>query len=266
MQIDISDTGTGPALLFLPGSYSTKDAWKGVQAALQGTYRLISISLPGYGTTPEVRPETVSNMHLMQEFVADVIGQIGVPVHLLGHSFGGLTTLASTLSKSVSPLSIITFEGNPIYSKPIHGRFAWKDQMLEVGQLFEEAYARGDENAAALIIDYWGGQGFFNSMPDAVRSFCRSTTYTNILDWRAAAGFTPSVAEFASVTVQASLVRGELANDAIIEITGLLSQMMPNSTPLVVDGAGHFLISTHPKQCARIIDDHMATYNSGKEH
>lgn len=266
VQIDIADTGSGPALVFLPGSYSTKEAWRGVQAALQGNYRLISTSLPGYGATAETRPAMVSDMNLMQNFVAQIAEQIGEPFHLIGHSFGGLTTLASTLNKSVEPLSVITFEGNPIYSMPEKGTFVWKAEMLEVGEQFEEAYLRGDKDAAALIIDYWGGRGFFASMPEVVREFCRSTTYTNILDWRAAAGFTPQISDFSSIEVPATLVRGELANDAIVEITSLLSQFMPRAKLQIVESAGHFLISTHPKQCAAIIDDHLLQYYGGKEH
>ncbi|MEP1208273.1 MAG: alpha/beta hydrolase [Rhizobiaceae bacterium] len=259
----MSDTGSGPALLFLPGSYSTKEAWKGVQAALQGSYRVISTSLPGYGATPEIRSDLVADMALMQEFVAHVVGRIGEPVHLIGHSFGGLTALASTLSGAVEPLSVITFEGNPIYSLPQQGEFVWKHQVLEVGEKFEQAYERGDADAAALIIDYWGHEGFFAAMPETVRNFCRATTYTNVLDWRAAAGFTPRVSEFSSIDVPSSLVRGELANDAIVEITGLLSQIMPSATQHIVPSAGHFLISTHAEQCAAIIDDHMAGFYSG---
>ena len=260
MQIDLADTGSGPVLLFLPGSYSTKEAWKGVQAALKGAYRVITVSLPGYGDTPEIRPDLVVDMSLMQEFVAEVVDGIGEPVHLIGHSFGGLTTLASTLNRAVVPLSVITFEGNPIYSLPPRGEFEWKQRMLDVGEKFEQAYARGEKDAAALIIDYWGHEGFFAAMPETVRNFCRATTYTNILDWRAAAGFTPRVTEFSSIDVPSSLVRGELANEAIVEITGLLSRIMPSATQHIVDGAGHFLISTHPKQCAAIIDEHMAGF------
>ena len=194
-----------------------------------------------------------------------VIDEVGEPVHLIGHSFGGLVTLAKALTKAPPPLSIITFEGNPVYSRPDQGRFDWKDHLLDVGQQFEQAYASGDPDAAALIIDYWGGHGFFQSMPDKVRDFCRSTAYTNILDWRAASGFTPKMSEFSSLNIPASLVRGELANAAIVEITGLLEQAIPDAKMHVVDGAGHFLISTHPQQCAAIIDQHMHHFFGGQQ-
>ncbi len=265
LEVDISDTGTGPALLFLPGSFSTKEAWGRVLAALDGQYRLISVSLPGYGKTPEIRPDAVTDMKMMQNFVARIVQQIGEPVHLVGHSYGGLNTFAATLSGAVAPLSLITFEANPIYSLPDAGSFEWLDRAVSLVQRFERAYASGDTDAAALIIDFWGTPGFFESMPEVVRDYCRHTTYTNVLDWRTAAGFTPKIADYASINIPASLVRGDLANQAIVEITALLSQVMPQASQQVVPGAGHFLISTHPEQCAKIIDRHMISFYHGAQ-
>ncbi len=73
MTFDFTETGTGPALLFLPGSYSNYAAWKGVQSALEGSYRLISTSLPGYGGSSEVRPDDINDMSHMAYFVARVV-------------------------------------------------------------------------------------------------------------------------------------------------------------------------------------------------
>lgn len=42
MKIDFDDPGIGPALLFPPDSYSTGVAWRAVQKALGGSYRMIS--------------------------------------------------------------------------------------------------------------------------------------------------------------------------------------------------------------------------------
>ncbi len=265
LEVELADSGTGPALLFLPGSFSTKEAWSAVHAALKGQYRLISVSLPGYGKTPEIRPDTVSDMNTMQKFVAGIVEQIGEPVHLIGHSYGGLNTFASTLKGAVTPLSLVTFEANPIFSLPDVGRFEWHDCVVSLVQRFEKAYASGDADAAALIIDFWGTPGFFASMPEVVRNYCRATTYTNVLDWRTAVGFTPSINDYASIDIPASLVRGELANQAIVEITEELSRVMPRANMHVVEGAGHFLISTHSKQCAEIIDHHVSSYYHGKE-
>ncbi len=47
MTFEFEERGEGPALLFIPGSYSNGAAWRGIQKALQGSYRMITTSLPG---------------------------------------------------------------------------------------------------------------------------------------------------------------------------------------------------------------------------
>jgi hypothetical protein len=54
-SIDYVESGTGPAVLFLPGSYSTTAAWRQVQRHLSPGYRLVAASLSGYGGTTDTR-------------------------------------------------------------------------------------------------------------------------------------------------------------------------------------------------------------------
>jgi len=196
----------------------------------------------------------------MSRFLADIIDHIGEPVHLIGHSYGGLVAYAATLGGTVKPLSLITFEGNPIYSRYQKSQFPWLEGTLDMARRFEQAYASGDPDAPAIIIDFWGKKDDFNAMPERFRDYCRSTVYTNILDWRTAAGFRPYFSQFGTIDVPCSIVRGEYANQAIVDLSNAISQEIPDNQLLVVDGASHFLISTHPRDCAKIIDDHMTSY------
>jgi pimeloyl-ACP methyl ester carboxylesterase len=257
MTFDFIETGTGPAILFLPGSYSTHAAWRGLQRALTGSYRLISTSLPEYGGTGEVRDASVGDVELMTDFVAGVADRAAEPVHLVGHSWGGLVAFASALSGKVRPLSLVTFEGNPLYARRGGQPFPWIDDVRRTTDRFETAHAAGDPDAAAIIIDYYAQPGSFDAMPEAFRDYCRAKASTNLLDWRAAAGFTPEVADFAALDIPCTIVRGADANRAVADVTDAISQAIPGSTSRVVDGAGHFLISTHPEACAALVDAHM---------
>lgn len=260
MKFDFEDNGTGPVLLFIPGSYSTCSAWKGVQRALKGTYRTISVSLPGYGGSDEIRGGAVADMSLMSEFLVRVVNRTGDDVHLVGHSFGGLTAFAAVLGRKVSPLSLITFEGNPVFSRRDEGKFSWEADIVGMKDRFEAAFAAGDPDAAGLIIDFWSQPGVFQAMPEPVRNYCRSTAFTNVLDWRSASGFTPLISEYAAIGVPCTIVRGEHAIQPMIDISDGIARQIPNAGLRVVPGAGHFLISTHSQSCAAIIDDHMAHY------
>jgi pimeloyl-ACP methyl ester carboxylesterase len=258
MDFDFTDDGVGPTLLFLPGSYSVQSAWKGVTKALNGRYRVITTSLPGYGGSKEVRPDDVADMAEMERFVVKVIAHAGAPVHLIGHSYGGLNAFAATISRQAQPLSLITFEGNPIYTRNRDGEPNWRSDMLATNRRFENAVKAGDPDAAAIIIDYWGGLGVFVSLPSHVQEFCRAAAPVNVLDWRSASGFQPFFEDYAAIDVPVTIVRGALANQAMVDISARIAKYIPKGKLEVVDGAGHFLISTHPAECAAIIDRHMA--------
>jgi pimeloyl-ACP methyl ester carboxylesterase len=193
-------------------------------------------------------------------FLADVFARIDQPVHLIAHSWGGLAALAATLRAAISPRSLITFEGNPMYVRPPEGDFPWLPDMLDMARSFEAAHAAGDPDAPAVIIDYWSKPGFFAAMPEPVQDYCRATVASNILDWRAAASFTPALADFATLDMPCTLVRGEHANPALAEVTDRLAQVIPGCRAKRVTGAGHFLITTHAADCAAIIDAHMAAH------
>ena len=260
MQLDYGETGTGPALVFLPGSFSNMSAFRAIQSALAGHYRLINTSLPGYGGTQEVRPDAVKGMGETLGFCQALADKVAAPFHLVGHSYGGQIALAAALDGRFDILSLVTFEANPIFARPEEDDFSWFEQAAGTKDRFEQAYLAKEPDASAIIIDYWGHDGYFASMPPAVQEFCRAHTYANILDWRCAAGFRPKVAEFAALRIPVTMVRGEKANESMTDITRAISDTIPNAKQRIVPGAGHFLISTHPEQCAQIIDQHMKSH------
>ncbi len=53
--MDYQEAGSGPTIVFVPGSCSTGAAWRPVIAALGDNHRTITTSLPGYGASSERR-------------------------------------------------------------------------------------------------------------------------------------------------------------------------------------------------------------------
>ena len=257
-DFDLIDTGEGPAVLFLPGSYATPAARRGVQGALRSPFRTFSTSLPGYGTTPEVRPDKDPNIDRLTEFVGQVVEAVAEPVHVVGHSWGAQLVLAAVLARRIRPLSVVCFEANPIFAEPSDRPFPWRSDIVAMVDRFEEALAAGDPEAASIIIDFYGRPGTFLRMPENVRNFCRATAPTNLRDWRSAATFTPSFRSFAAVDIPVTLVRGSETPVPIIDVTDQLAAGIPGASERVVEGADHFLISTHPAACAEILEDHIS--------
>ena len=255
-QIDFEESGCGPPVLFVPGSYSTPAAWRGVHKHLSKTYRLVGTSLNGYGHTAETRSLGDAEIAHGVRVIETVAARIGEPLHLVGHSFGGYLALASALAGNIELLSLSLFEANPIpflkSARP--DLFAIAEKMTAD---FAAAIARGDADAAALIIDFWGGQGSFESMPAVVQDYCRASTATNLLDWHGAMAATLQLRDFVQLNCDVLLVRGSKANSLMISITDLLGEQLPKVSAKVVADAGHFLISSHPQQCAALLNEFL---------
>jgi pimeloyl-ACP methyl ester carboxylesterase len=105
-NIDYDESGAGPTLVMVPGSCSTGAAWRPAIASLNGRFRCVTTSLPGYGGTAERRPAGDASIAHLAEVVESVVRTAGEPVHLVGHSFGGLVSLAVALRKRVRLASI----------------------------------------------------------------------------------------------------------------------------------------------------------------
>lgn len=257
-EIEIVESGSGIPLLFLPGSYSTPAAWRPLQRLLPAGYRMISTSLPGYGASAETRtPEDCGMAHMVRH-VERVAERAEGPLHLVGHSFGGTVALAAALSGSLAVASLALFEANPLALIRERGDEPLYRETLALSRAFADAAAAGEAEAAGRIIDFWGGSGSFAALPATVRDYCRSTAGTNVLDWLTDFGFAAGKADYARLSMPVLLVRGALANPAMLSMTAALAEALPAAQPAVVPGAGHFLISSHPADCARLLSGFLA--------
>ena len=184
--------------------------------------------------------------------MGQITASIQKPVHLVGHSFGGLVCLAAILMGKLKVKSLTTFEANPITLLEEKNVLQFR-KTRKISEKFERQYFLGEKDAVKTIIDFWGGRGSFSSMPKVVQEYCRSTGFANVLDWRTALSFKTSRDAFRNWKIPCLIVRGEHANHEMIEITDVLSKSIPDSKISVVTGANHFLISSHPAICANLL-------------
>lgn len=257
-NIDCVESGEGPAVLFLPGSYSTTAAWRQVQRHLSPGYRLVTSSLSGYGGTTDTRTRQDFDIAHEVQVVQALVRHIGQPVHLVGHSFGGTVALAAALSRSIDVASLSLFEANPLpLIRELNGG-TLHDDALRMSQAFEAAVHTGEPDAPARVIDFWGGPGVFAAMPEAVKAYCRQTAAVNVLDWRTDFAFEVSAQGCAALAMPVLLVRGGEANPAMVAITDTLQGCLPKVRHFAVDGAGHFLITSHAARCAELLSVFLA--------
>lgn len=124
--------GPAPTVLLLPGFTGSKEDFNSLlePLALAG-YR--AVALDGRGQFESEGPEDESG-YAQEELAADVLAQAaavaepaGAPVHLLGHSLGGLIARAAVLRDARPFLSLTLMSSGPARISPSQGERA---QML----------------------------------------------------------------------------------------------------------------------------------------
>jgi pimeloyl-ACP methyl ester carboxylesterase len=257
-NIDYDEDGSGPTIVLVPGSCSTGAAWRPVIAAWNGQFRCVTTSLLGYGGTAERRSPTDCSIAHEVEALEAVLRKTAVPVHLVGHSFGGLVAIALAL-RSRALLSSLTVLEAPAVELLRHRR---EDQphyrgFREMTDRYFAAFATGDVAAIRLMIDFYGGPETFASWPRRVREYAMETTAVNIRDWASAFGFRPSPDVLGSIDVPSLVAWGQRSHPAARQANSLLGTLLKASISVEVRDAAHFMISTHAQEVAQIIKGHI---------
>jgi pimeloyl-ACP methyl ester carboxylesterase len=256
-NIDYDESGEGPTIVLVPGSCSTGAAWRPIMSQWQSRFRCVTTSLLGYGGTAERRTLVDSDISHEAEILELVIRRAACPVHLVGHSFGGLSALAVALRKRVPLLSLAILEAPAPEILRQMGEYSQYRSFREMTDIYFSMFQAGDHNAIQQMIDFYGGAGTFASWPQRVRDYAIETTATNILDWASGYGFRLTRPSLAKIDIPVLVLWGDNSHPAVQRTNQLLAQCTKASA-VTIGGAAHFMISTHAEEVARTLEQHAS--------
>jgi pimeloyl-ACP methyl ester carboxylesterase len=258
-RIDYDESGAGPTVVLVPGSCATGAAWRPMIEAWEGRFRCVTTSLLGYGGTAERRSASDPSIGHEVEAVEAVIRRAGGgAVHLVGHSFGGLVGVAVALRGAVPLASLAVLEAPAMELLRERPEDAEHHRAFRaMNEAYFTAFARGEKEAVAAMIDFYGGAGTYASWPDRVRAYAVETTAVNILDWQTAYAFPLTAAGLAAIGVTTLVLWGGASHPAARRANALLGQAIPGAATAIVAGAAHFMIATHAGEAARLVAAHI---------
>ena len=256
-RIDYDVCGAGPTIVLVPGSCSTGAAWRPVTAALGNRFRCVTTSLLGYGGTAERRSSRDPSIWHEVDIVESVIRKAGGAVHLVGHSFGGLVAVAVALRNRVPLASLAVIEAPAAELLRDNGDQEHYRAFRLMTDDYFAAFASGNVEAIATMIDFYGGAGTFASWPPNVRAYALETTAVNILDWASAYGFPLCAASLASIDIPVLVLWGEASHPAVQRANAFLGASMRRAVCIAVNAAAHFMIATHADEISRLIAQHV---------
>ena len=99
LKIDHTDDGQGEPIVLIHSSVSANRQWRALTEVLKDRYRVLAINLFGYGETAPWPESSPQSLYAQAQLVLALCEEMGSPLHLLGHSFGGSVALKAAIPR-----------------------------------------------------------------------------------------------------------------------------------------------------------------------
>jgi pimeloyl-ACP methyl ester carboxylesterase len=197
-------------------------------------------------------PTIETELALLEQVVTSLTDE---PIHLVGHSFGGVIALAQALKGNLPISQVSLFEPvavwvlNIVDDKPMTSRL---NQFLTG---YRDDVAAGKPYACGQVLDFWGGEGSFDPLPDFIKQGMEPLVANNIRHWDLGVGIDSQLSDLRACTVPTRLISGSESNPVAGAICDHLNTLMPVSKRYVIEGASHFMVTTHVSECLDVLGD-----------
>ena len=249
----------GPEVLALHCSLASSTAWGGVAAQIEGRARLTAPDLIGHGRAADwdsARPYAEQALEAIAAHIPSELEPEPGPVHLVGHSFGGVLALALALGRPEAVRSLTLIEPVLFCAASGPGREA-ADAVLDG---MEGHLRRGNlEAAAEIFLGLWGGGQPFESLPQAQQNY--SAARMPLIAAQQRVLFEDSqylLSRLGTCTMPVLLLEGAESPPVIGEILDRLQTDLLRVRREVIEGAGHMAPISHPEAVARAIASQLA--------
>jgi pimeloyl-ACP methyl ester carboxylesterase len=247
--------GTGPArVLALHCGLGQGRMWAKAATLLSDDCTLRAPDLPAHGRSPPFPP----GRDVHDVATAALHPHLTQGLHLIGHSFGATLALRLALDAPGVVASLVLIE-------PVFFAAAPDGPKRRAHRLAEEEimalHATGDLTATARAFNrLWGGGVAWDSFADHVQQgMARRMPFvmgTEASLWQDSAGML-APGRLEALHCPVTLLRGADTVPIIAEVQRGLMARLPHATEIVVEGAAHMLVKSHPEAVAAAVRDQL---------
>jgi pimeloyl-ACP methyl ester carboxylesterase len=248
--VSYEEQGAGPTVVLIHGSPGNGRAWQRIAERLAERHRVIAPDLPGHGgTTPApagAPPDIASTAALLE----GLLGVVGAPALLVGHSYGGVVALALALRGRVPIGALALLEPVAVEALRLSGDDAAYASTRAVFEGYIAGVEGGDPHRVRTMVDFWFGPGAFERMAEPLRAYMVAQAATNVRDVRSTFQERYVAAAFQRLPMPVTTIVGGRSPEITRTIALAITSHVPDGSLVTLDGATHAMITTHAEPVA----------------
>ncbi len=256
------DLNNSTPVVALHGSAGSPKQWRALEISMEGRRQVVCPDIPGYGSTPGAVVPMAAMMDAEASIIVQQIMEIGQPVHLVGHSYGGAVALKVAL-QAPSALSSLTLIEPAMFhllnQGDINDRKLYQ-QITAIAGMISAALAEGSPGAGMeRFVDFWNGRGSYANYGPEMQSTLASQA------GQVAANFATGMAQnwtidaCRKITCPTLAVMGLESRLIAQRVTEMVAESIPDMQLAMIADAGHMAPFTHSGVVNRLIAGHIAT-------
>ena len=208
---------------------------------------------------PSIAPDALFDFHTDVDEVSALLASLAKPVHLIGHSYGGLIALTVAREHHAQVRSLAVYD--PVAFGVLYDAHD-EEGLADLGRAAEHPVFLDDEQGGneawfEAFVDYWNGTGAWKALPQPARdSFLRvgRKVYGEV---RSLMNDRTPKAGYAELTMPALLLSGERSPAAARRVEAQLASALPAARLETIAGAGHMGPITHAGEVNALIQAHL---------
>jgi pimeloyl-ACP methyl ester carboxylesterase len=259
-----SEVGQGEALLLLHAGGTSSTHWRRVAPHLQSRYRLLAPDLIGFGETEGWKgPEELTHDH-QADLMRALVVQEEVPIHVVGHSYGGATAVRLAVRYPELVKSLVLIEPVLLALLREAGETRIHAETCKLATDFlVNAEAGREVTAWRRFIDHHNGDGTWEGLSGNARQRFLERTKSNADGFRSNLNDVTSIADIGNLDIPVSVVCGSKTSEAFLRTCDILRDELSDGRYTHLAGAGHMSPLTHPEAVADAVLAHLARWERG---
>ena len=255
---------SGVVLLLHSGGMSSRQ-WRKLVELLTPQYRVLAPDFLGSGSNPPWPPRAPFDFHEDVAAIATLIADVAEPVHVVGHSYGGLVALTLARLHPSRVRSLALFDPvafGVLYAANDETGLADLARTASVLRPRDPAFG-GSEPWLEAFVDYWNGPGTWQAMPAASRGAFLAVGRKVFLEVDSLQRDRTAAAAYAALAIPILILVGERSPPAARRVAEILQATLPRARLQEVAGAGHMGPISHAAEVNALITRHLAGASVG---